>query len=117
MLLSKNKLKEKMYRHPFTLLRIHVTDDTSQSLWKPMWLIVIGQRREEISPLIAYQTYRQRYDIEHFNRFGKQRLLMSEFQTPEVKHEENWIRLVLLAYVQLFALPSPIKQEDFFSGI
>nr|WP_017744324.1 hypothetical protein [Scytonema hofmannii] len=28
---------------------------------------------------------------------------MTEFQTPEVKHEENWIRLVLLAYVQLCA--------------
>jgi hypothetical protein len=102
-MLMRGSKKEKMYQHPFTLLRIHVTDDTNQSLWKPMWLIVIGQRREEISPLIAYQTYRQRYDIEHFNRFGKQRLLMSEFQTPEVKHEENWIRLVLLAYVQLFA--------------
>jgi len=94
---------EKMYRHPFTLIRVHVTDDTNKSVWKPMWLISIGQRHQEISPLIAYQSYRQRFDIEHFNRFGKQRLLMNEFQTPEVSHEENWIRLVLLAYVQLFA--------------
>jgi hypothetical protein len=36
-------------------------------------------------------------------RFGKQRLLMTEFQTPDVEHEENWIRLVMLAYVQLWA--------------
>ncbi len=36
-------------------------------------------------------------------RFGKQRLLMTQFQTPDVEHEENWIRLVMLAYVQLWA--------------
>jgi hypothetical protein len=36
-------------------------------------------------------------------RFGKQRLLMTEFQTPDIEHEENWIRLVMLSYVQLWA--------------
>lgn len=35
-------------------------------------------------------------------RFGKQRLLMAAFQTPEVKHEENWVQLTLLAYTQLW---------------
>jgi len=30
-------------------------------------------------------------------------LLMTEFQTPDVLHEENWIRLVMLAYAQLWA--------------
>jgi hypothetical protein len=49
-----------------------------------MWLIVIGDQREEISPTVAYNSYRQRYDIEHMLRFGKQRLLMTEFQTPEI---------------------------------
>lgn len=39
---------------------------------------------------------------------------MTEFQTPDVKHGENWIRLVMLAYAQLwvakdlaFHLPRP----------
>jgi hypothetical protein len=102
-MLMRGTKEQKMYRHPFTLLRINVTDDTNQSLWKPMWLIVMGSRRGEISPTVAYQNYRQRFDIEHMLRFGKQRLLMTEFQTPDVKHEENWIRLVMLAYVQLWA--------------
>ncbi len=30
-------------------------------------------------------------------RFKKQRLLMTNYQTPEVKNEENWIRLVMQA--------------------
>ena len=35
-----------------------------------MWLIMIGQRRHELTTTEAYQAYRQRYDIEHLLRFG-----------------------------------------------
>ncbi|MHC5720433.1 MAG: NF041680 family putative transposase, partial [Nostoc sp.] len=83
-MLMRGTKKQKMYHHPFTLLRVHVTDDTGNSVWKPMWLIVIGDRRQEISPLVAYQTFRQRFDIEHMFRNGLQRLLMTQFQTPDV---------------------------------
>jgi hypothetical protein len=102
-MLMRGTKEQKMYRHPFTLIRVHVTDDAGNSVWKPMWLIVIGDQRQEISPTVAYNSYRQRYDIEHLLRFSKQRLLMTEFQTPKVEHEENWIRLVMLAYAQLWA--------------
>lgn len=102
-MLMRGSKQEKMYRHPFTLLRIHVTDDTGNSVWKPMWLIIIGDRRQEISPTVAYHSFRQRFDIEHMFRFAKQRLLMTQFQTPDVVHEENWILLVMLSYVQLWA--------------
>lgn len=102
-MLMRGTKDQKMYRHPFTLLRIHVTDDSGNSVWKPMWLIVMGNQREQISPTVAYQSFRQRFDIEHMFRFSKQRLLMTEFQTPDVEHEENWIRLVMLSYIQLWA--------------
>ena len=102
-MLMRGTKEQKMYRHPFTLIRIHVTDNTGNSVWKPMWLIVIGDQRQQISATVAYQSFRQRFDIEHMFRFSKQHLLMTEFQTPDVKHEENWIRLVILAYAQLWA--------------
>jgi hypothetical protein len=75
-MLMRGTKEQKMYHHPFTLIRIHVTDDTGNSVWKPMWLIVIGDQREEISPTLAYQSFKQRFDIEHMFRFSKQRLLM-----------------------------------------
>ena len=102
-MLMRGTLEQKMYHHPFTLIRIHVTDSTGNSVWKPMWLIVIGDQRREISPTVAYKSFRQRFDIEHMFRFSKQRLLMRSFQTPDVEHEENWILLVMLSYVQLWA--------------
>ena len=67
----------KMNNHPFTLLQIVVKDEEGNTIWKPMWLIVIGSRRDELSLVDSYQSYRQRYDIEHLFRFGKQRLLMT----------------------------------------
>ena len=102
MLMRGNK-NYKMNNHPFTLLQIVVRDQEGNSIWKPMWLIVIGSRRNELSLIDSYQSYRQRYDMEHLFRFGKQRLLMTAYLTPDVHHEENWFKLTLLSYVNLWA--------------
>jgi len=91
------------HKFPFTLLRIESIDDSGKSLFKPMWLIVIGERRGELSSLQSYQSYRQRFDLEHSFRFGKQNLLLTAFETPDVEHEQQWVQFVMLAYVQLWA--------------
>ena len=88
---------------PFTLLRIVSMDAEGNTIFKPMWLIVMGERRSEISDLQSVQSYRQRFDLEHTFRFKKQNLLLSDFETPDVAHEQNWVYLVMLAYVQLWA--------------
>ena len=82
-----------MNNHPFTLLQITIEDLLGNVINKPMWLIVIGSRRDELSLTDCYDSYRQRYDQEHFFRFGKQKLLMTAYSTPDVKHEENWFKL------------------------
>lgn len=92
-----------MHEHPFTLIRIRVKDSNGKAVFnRPLWLIMIGDRRQEISLSDAYKAYRQRYDLEHFFRFGKRRLLMTSYQTSSVEHEENWWEIVGLAYVQLY---------------
>lgn len=92
-----------MHAQPFTLLSIVWRDDAGQPLNKyPLWLAVLGQRRREITPYQAQQCYAQRYDLEHFFRFSKQRLLLTAFQTPDVRREQNGCLLVQLAYVQLW---------------
>jgi hypothetical protein len=92
-----------MHRHPFTLVRARVFDAQGNLVFtRPLWLIVFGQRRQELSLLEIWEAYGQRYDLEHFFRFGKQRLLMDAYQTPETENEENWWTLVQLAYIQLW---------------
>ncbi len=104
-----------MHTHPFTLVRARVLDAAGLPIHKrAMWLLVIGSRRAELSLVEIWDAYRQRYDLEHFFRFGKQRLLLTACQTPDARHAENWWQIVQLAYAQLWlaqplttALPRP----------
>lgn len=89
--------------HPLNILRAVVKDDDGNSVFqRPLWLGLIGERRDEITPEMAYESYRTRYDLEHFFRFGKQKLLLDAYQTPELRHEEAWWQFVPLAYTQLY---------------
>jgi hypothetical protein len=102
-LLRRGSREHPMHTHPFTLVRARVLDDQGQPVFtRPLWLTVIGARRGELSLVDIWTAYRQRYDVEHFFRFGKQRLLMDAYQTPDTTHEEHWWTLVQLAYWQLW---------------
>lgn len=92
-----------MQHYPFTLLRIVHVDVQGVPLHKhPLWLLIMGQRRSELKLAQSYHAYMQRYDLEHFFRFGKQKLLLVNFQTPETQREEAWWQLVHIAYAQLW---------------
>jgi hypothetical protein len=92
-----------LQRYPFTLIRIMVTNaDGTPAFRRPLWLIVIGQRRHELSLSQAYETFQRRFRHEHAFRFKKQRLLLTEFQTTDQQMEESWWRFVHLAYLQLW---------------
>lgn len=117
---GENKPKKlPMHQHPFSLLRIVRYDQQGNPLYKhPLWLIVIGKRRHELTLEQSYQAYASRFNMEHFFRFGKQKLNLADFQTPEVKREEKWWQLAHIAYAQLWmarhvvdALPRPWERN------
>ena len=109
-LLMKGKDGFPMHKHPFTLIVIVIKYRDGNIMYKnPLWIIALGNHRMEVSILDAWSAYHQRFDVEHFFRFGKNRLLMVSFQSPKVEHEENWLELVGLTYVQLW-LASPLAK-------
>jgi len=93
-----------MQKHPFTLFRIVLIDpETGKSAFKrPMWLIAMGEQRHKVTLCDVYHAYMQRYNLEHFFRFGKQKLLLDDSQTPEEGREKAWWQLAHLAYLQLW---------------
>lgn len=110
-LLMSGKRDIPMHKYPFTLILIRLKDTNGKEVFKrPLWLIIIGKRRQEITLFDAYEAYRQRYDMEHFFRFGKHKLLMSSYQTPDVEHEQNWWEIVGLAYAFLY-IAAPLAQN------
>ncbi len=108
-----------MQRYPFTLVRIVFYDQAGQEAFRrPLWLIVVGERRHHLNNFEIYHAYARRYDLEHFFRFGKQHLLLADFQTPDTQREEAWWQLVHIAYAQLWlardlvvALPRPWERN------
>jgi hypothetical protein len=108
-----------MQKHPFTLVKICMYDEEGEPAFqRPLWLLVVGERRYELGLLDIYWAYTQRFDIEHFFRFGKQKLLLASFQSPIVSREETWWQLVHLAYLQLWvardcakSLPRPWEKS------
>jgi hypothetical protein len=118
-MLMRGKRAAPMHQHPFTLVRITRYDEQGKPVFKrPLWLVVLGDRRGELSLEQIYLAYQARFDIEHFFRFGKQKLLLTRFQTPEVEREEKWWQLIHLAFAQLWlarhltvALPRPWERN------
>ena len=99
----RGKKGSKISDYPLRLLRAQVYKESGELLFKrPLWLTAAGKRRLELSLPDIFNSYRRRFDIEHFFRFGKNRLLMDKIQTPDVRHEESWWQLVMIAYAQLY---------------
>jgi hypothetical protein len=63
--------------------------DEKGEIWKPMWLIVIGKHHNDLDIYECYEAYRQRYDLEHLFRFGKQRLLMNAIKKQTKSKKEK----------------------------
>ena len=102
-LIMKGDKEQKMWQNPFRLLRITLIDVHGNLKFKPMWLIVMGKRRNEINLFDCYKAYLRRFDIEHLFRFVKNKLLLNNYYSPFVEREKNWVELVFLSYVNLWA--------------
>ncbi len=103
-LLVRGKRNKPMHQIPLRLLRVRMLDPQSQEpvFKRDLWLILSGKRSREFSMEEIYLAYTQRFDIEHFFRFGKQKLLLAALQSPSTQCQENWWTIVMLAYWQLY---------------
>jgi hypothetical protein len=92
------------HKYPFTLYKIELTDDLGKAIYShPLCLSVYGDRRDELEDEIVKLIYLRRFDLEIFFRFAKRNLLLDNFQTPDVRHEESWVTISSLANNLLYA--------------
>jgi len=99
-MLIRSKRGKSMKDKPFRLISIQLIDPLKNKpiFKRKMWLAVWGKKRMQLTLEQIYWSYRNRFDIEHYFRFAKQRLLMDRYQTPDVQHQDNWMEIVGLAY-------------------
>lgn len=106
--------EERTHEYPCDILRVTVTDSKGKPVYRrPLWVMIVGAKRREISSKEAYIAYGRRYDIEHFFRFGKQKLGLVSSQTCETRHEECWQWIGLLAYNMLYHARKLTKSESY----
>jgi len=116
---NKITMRGKQKIEPYRLIHIQVYKENGELLFKrPLWVVVAGKRQDELTLQDIFESFRQRFDIEHFFRFGKMRLLADKFQTPETEHEEAWWQFIMMSYTQLYLarelahnLPNPWEKN------
>lgn len=96
------------------VVRIRLYKNNRLLFKHPIWLALVGQK--EINIQQVYDAYKRRFDIEHFFRFGKRKLLLNSFQTPKVESEENWQWIVglsqwMLYFAKQYAAYHPLPWE------
>jgi len=88
---------------PMMAIKITVTNQNNELVYKrPLWLIVVGDWPHDWSITESWYSYNHRFDLEHYFRFGKNRLLLSNYQSPKVLNEENWKQFCMISTHQLY---------------
>jgi len=61
--------------------------------FKPMWLIIMGNRKNELNLFDCYQAYLRRFDIEHLFRFAKNKLLLNGYYSTDLERELTILKM------------------------
>jgi len=111
-LLIRTKDGASMKNKPLDVLRVQVLDAQTQKpvFDRPLFLAVSGTRKNLIDTSMAQEQYRERYDVEPFYRFAKNKLLLDKLQTPTAKHLDSWMRMVQITSWLLFTARQEINQ-------
>ncbi len=111
-LLIRTKEGASMKNKPLDVLRVQVLDAQSRRpiFDRPMFLAVSGKRKSHVDSALAQEQYHERYDVEPYYRFVKNKLLMDKLQTPTVEHLDPWLRMVQISSWLLFTASEEIGQ-------
>ena len=103
-LLLRTKKGKKMSDKLLNLLAVvSIETESGKNIFKqPLFIVISGKNKDQLSPEETFCEYMQRYGIEPFFRFNKQKLLLDKFQTPDIQHLDNWILVVQLTVFLLF---------------
>lgn len=110
--LMETKQGHKMCDKPVDILVCKVMDtQTGESVFKPMYNVIAGKRKQELGTIEAYQSYRHRYDIEPSFRFGKQQLKLDKYQTSKIENFDRWLMIYQLAFWLLFVASDEVSYQ------
>jgi hypothetical protein len=111
-LLFRSKRGKRMHDKPFDVISIIVEDAETKELVfdRCMWLAVAGKQKAHITTEDVHEQYIERSNVEGGGyRFSKQNLLMDKLQTPDVKHLDRWLDIVMLSTWYIYMVAGEAK--------
>jgi hypothetical protein len=114
-MLLRGKGDAKMKDKPLDIVHVTIHDkQTSELVFnRPMYLAITGKKKQELTCVEAQKSYRKRFDVEKTYRFCNQNLLMNKLQSPEIAHQDTWLKIVQIAYWLLYVAKNEITEIDF----
>jgi hypothetical protein len=110
----RSKGEAKMKDKPIDIVQVIIKDqETNKPLFdRPMFLAVTGTCRAELNCKDVQQNYRHRFDVESSYRFMNQNLLLNKLQSPDITHQDRWLKIVQIAYWLLYTASQEIETID-----
>ena len=112
-LIVRGKRKMKMHDKKLDIVKVEFYNAEGKSIqYKNIWLVAAGKEKSSLDIQEIYYTYAKRYNIEHVFRFSKQKLLLSNYETPDIEVQDKWILLNAIVYLNMFACSGIIASEE-----
>jgi hypothetical protein len=89
----------KMSEIEINFVRVEVFKETGERKYdRDLWIGVSGKARGKVTMKAAYYEYKDRFDIEHYFKFSKSKLLMDKFQSSDPKKDEDFMLFGAISY-------------------
>ena len=84
---------------PINFIRAEVFKENGEKKYdRDLWIGIAGKARDKVSILHVFKEYADRFDLEHFFKFSKSKLLMDKMQSSDPKKDEDFMLMTGVAY-------------------
>lgn len=89
----------KMSEIEINFVRVEIFKENGEKKYdRDLWIGVSGKARDKVTIRCAYYEYKGRFDLEHFFKFSKSKLLMDKFQSSDPKRDEDFMMFASISY-------------------
>ena len=84
---------------PINFIRAEVFKENGDKKYnRDLWIGVAGKARNKVTTIDAFKEYADRFDLEHFFKFSKSKLLIDKMQSSDPKKDEDFMLMTGVAY-------------------
>ena len=84
---------------PINFIRAEVFNENGEKKYdRDLWIGVAGKARDKVTTMDGFKEYADRFDLEHFFKFSKSKLLMDKMQSSDPKKDEDFMLMTGVAY-------------------